>query len=150
MLAQAGQPAYPTMDAAAVAAVNTCFAISQRTELAGVLYQWHGEWHYTAPVGNGYASEVGGTEVIRLPAGSVIAGDYHTHPASLSGEDLSQFFSSADVAAYRATHWTGYVGVWKTGEVLRWRGSTHLESFGGSITSVGDGQVVGRIDHAGN
>lgn len=140
------QPAYQSLDDAAVAAVRASFAKDPRSELTGVIFRDRGgAYHYTLPVGNGASSEVWGVEVIRIPAGSVIVGDYHTHPVSLSGEDLGQYFSETDIDDYRASHWTGYVGVGKTRQVLRWDGKTHIETMGGRLLTVGDGTVVGTL-----
>lgn len=139
------QPAYDTMDAAAVAAERQAFEISRRCETTGVIFRWHGEYHYTIPVGNGNAAEVGGVEKIYLPAGSVIVGDYHTHPETLTGDDLGQYFSDADLHTYESSGWRGYVGVGKLGVVLRWDGRTHIESWAGHLVRVGDGTIVGRL-----
>ena len=96
--------AYPTVDLAAVAALNEASAASHNaSEYGGVIYTAvDGTIHYTVPVALG---SNGGKLVIRSMPGTTKLALFHNHPENT----YSTYFSPEDIATAKATHLVSYI-----------------------------------------
>lgn len=109
--------AYPTQEAAAIAAVNACIDRSTAFEYAGGIYQDHGQFFYTVPYSSGSERDVE-TFKLRVPKSARLVALYHTHPMTGLPGDNSEFISDADISTANNMGIASYVGILKTHKIV--------------------------------
>jgi len=92
---RAGAPAFPSMDAAGVAAVQEINPLSNaiRKEFAGAIFQAGGVFGFTAPAAG---DETASNTPTSVPRGTQQVGTYHTHGAGFATSSAAESFSAAD------------------------------------------------------
>jgi hypothetical protein len=136
------QPAFPTAEAAAIAALSQSAQLSLTVEYAGAIYSLNGAYHFTVPVTTGSTRDVEGYRIAISHRARLVA-LYHTHPRDLTN-DQSEYFSSADIETAKQMHVASFVGVLKSRTVVEWEPGDSTVQLLDSAHMGGDALALGH------
>lgn len=117
-LADSDQIAYPTRDAAAVAALKPLILAQGDVEYGGAIYQC-GDYFYVSGAVTQNRPHGVDYNIGRYKECSIV-GIYHTHP---SRDDRSEHFSPRDQKTGELLKATPYIGVVASGTIRKWEGA---------------------------
>jgi proteasome lid subunit RPN8/RPN11 len=131
--------AYDALEDAAVAALRSAAAQSEKFEYAGALVRSDAGFFFTEAVTA--RDEANIRYAIRVPQGFALAGIYHTHPSG----DGSEVFSPTDVQQAKSLGLPSFIGVMDDDSVREFEpGMTVWRAPVGSVTDR-DGVAYGRV-----
>jgi hypothetical protein len=130
---------YPSLETAAIAALDKSKSLSETIEYAGVIYAYNGSYCFTQPVSSGSDHDF----AVRARFPGKLAGLYHTHPRA----DRSELFSARDVETANALGLPSYIAVIATAEIRSFdptrdhyakvnRGFTPVTAVGSLVASL--------------
>lgn len=103
--------AFAIAEDAALAALQIALPLSSEHEFGGAVVKCGGWYYYTQPVSNGRPDVVHSR--IRVDAGCILAGIYHTHPP----RTLDHFFSADDIDNAKRHGVRSFMGVVRLNEI---------------------------------